>query len=354
MKYTSSLHLIISLVGLILLCSTDALASLSTNCPFLAFTATSAQEASFEFQMIDGSKVVGQPEVKFLKLDLGFGKLDIPIEKVNSFQRDQQSWIVTLTNGDRLTGKLIDAKFKVKLSTGELTLPKEQIKSCKLKGAKLPVVQTGALLVHFDFEAMRNGLVKNLGQDKFDLKLNSFPIEADSVFGKVLRCRGESRLTLGGRSDFQSKKFTVAAWMKPGGNRHNYAFICGKTDARNWSTGFGFCYLTNQPERITFFVNGYQGVVTNVEAPSNQWVHLVATWDGKILRLYRNGKLAQQSVFANGEGIQHASVPFTIGGDTEAYSWNGEIDEIRFYQDALLPKQVEKIWLDSKVKLASH
>ena len=70
------------------------------------------------------------------------------------------------------------------------------------------------------------------------------------------------------------------------------------------------------------------------------WIHLAGTYDGSMLRLYRNGvevaRQAQSGPIATSSGV------LRIGGNS---LWGeyfmGRIDEVRIYKRALSPSEIQ-------------
>jgi hypothetical protein len=69
--------------------------------------------------------------------------------------------------------------------------------------------------------------------------------------------------------------------------------------------------------------------------PMNTWSHLAATYDGSIVRLYVNGT---QVASRSQTGLVNTSTqPLTIG-----LGWPGTIDELRIYNRALSPSEIQR------------
>ncbi len=74
--------------------------------------------------------------------------------------------------------------------------------------------------------------------------------------------------------------------------------------------------------------------------PSNTWSHLAVTYDGSLLRTYVNDVLVSSRV-SQGE-IASSSNPLQIGGDRIfGRYFEGKIDEIRVYDEALTQSQIK-------------
>jgi len=73
---------------------------------------------------------------------------------------------------------------------------------------------------------------------------------------------------------------------------------------------------------------------------TNTWTHLAGTYDGATLRLHVNG--VQVSSRAQTGPIAVSTNPLQIGGDTiYGQYFQGKIDEIRIYNRALSPTQIQ-------------
>jgi phage-related protein len=95
---------------------------------------------------------------------------------------------------------------------------------------------------------------------------------------------------------------------------------------------------------VTLRINGQQvGAAANPPIVVGQWFHVVGTWDGTYVRLYVNGALAGTSVPASGP-LDLGSGVGAIGGylttQPANFSWDGQIDEVALYAQALTPDQI--------------
>lgn len=84
----------------------------------------------------------------------------------------------------------------------------------------------------------------------------------------------------------------------------------------------------------------------------NVWTHLAATYDGATMRLYRNG--IEMSARAETDSLPITSSPLTIGGDPVfGQRFTGRIDEVRIYNRALAPIEIQRDMLYSVVTTVS-
>jgi hypothetical protein len=131
---------------------------------------------------------------------------------------------------------------------------------------------------------------------------------------------------------------TLAAWVKPSkvtsawrdviykGDDNYYLEATSTTNSRPAGGGrFG------GPSIETF---------GTAALPTNTWSHLAVTYDGAALRLYVNG--VQVSSRAQTGNLVTSSNPLQIGGDSiYGQYFKGTIDEVRIYNQALLPSEIQ-------------
>ncbi|MEU0563939.1 LamG domain-containing protein, partial [Nonomuraea sp. NPDC005983] len=84
----------------------------------------------------------------------------------------------------------------------------------------------------------------------------------------------------------------------------------------------------------------YQDATATTTIPANTWTHLAATYDGTTLKLFTNGAQTATKPITGplrlDNGLLH------IGGSTLwGEHFNGLIDEVRIYNTALTPVQLQ-------------
>jgi Concanavalin A-like lectin/glucanases superfamily/Family of unknown function (DUF6298) len=76
-----------------------------------------------------------------------------------------------------------------------------------------------------------------------------------------------------------------------------------------------------------------------------EWTHVAATWDGSMMRIYKNGNVVA-SVAKGGTISTNDTVGVAIGNQPAgagSYPWDGMIDDVRIYDNALSETEIE--WL---------
>ena len=138
--------------------------------------------------------------------------------------------------------------------------------------------------------------------------------------------------------DRMGQNFTVELYYKPNDTANNNPM--GNTQTS------GFCFEqksgTNTVEFWTHIGGSYKKPA--VQVATNQWNHLVATYDGENVKLYLNGKL-QDTVAATGAMSEPPHYLF-LGGDTKSdgsleYQANCSIALARVYEGTMTADDVK-------------
>ncbi|MCK4355162.1 prepilin-type N-terminal cleavage/methylation domain-containing protein [Candidatus Parcubacteria bacterium] len=91
---------------------------------------------------------------------------------------------------------------------------------------------------------------------------------------------------------------------------------------------------------------------TGVIASSGTWYHVVCSWDGTTARTYVNGvKKKQYSLLATNFINKPATTRFGASGDASGYLFNGQIDNVRIYEQSLSVSQIQQHYAEG---VAAH
>ena len=98
-----------------------------------------ASEMKFRFDMADRTRIIGYADVKSIDVDLGFGKVAIPIEKIRSLTQTKRTlkdetndhFIIEMQNRDRYTGRVLNPPLKVRFLGGEVKLPFDDMRTLR-------------------------------------------------------------------------------------------------------------------------------------------------------------------------------------------------------------------------------
>lgn len=147
---------------------------------------------------------------------------------------------------------------------------------------------------------------------------------------------------------------TIGAWVyNGGGGTYAVNMIAQKASNSAPSNGWNFYY--QRSSKLIAFEADYDGTDIHRHSSDNtvtnsQWNHVVVTWDGSItatnIRFFVNGQEVGYSTTTNATGsrVSDASQNLLIGDSTDGYVFDGKIDDLRIYNRALSPSEVEDLY----------
>ena len=159
----------------------------------------------------------------------------------------------------------------------------------------------------------------------------------------------DDRVVINGNSIYKfSNQFTVEAWIKPNStDSDNYRGIISFGKDGSSQFGWGFAYYATG---WRFFIKTQSNSVSQwtslpyASAPSGQWTHLAATYDGSKLRLYKNGSIAEEKDVSGQIIWPDNSGDLYIGsfnkGATDYY-FSGNIDDVRLWNTVRSGSQIK-------------
>ena len=130
---------------------------------------------------------------------------------------------------------------------------------------------------------------------------------------------------------------TIEAWVKPASTPSDYdGFLSYAMDASPNIAGFGFSfYLTGWRFFLKTSANtiNYSGMV-EAQMPVGQWTHMATTYDGSMIRMYRNGSKVDS--LATTGNVEWAGAPaeMVFGNFPQngaPHFFNGQLDDIRLW-----------------------
>jgi chitodextrinase len=162
---------------------------------------------------------------------------------------------------------------------------------------------------------------------------------ASGKFGKALTFNGTSAVvTVPNSASLQlTSGMTVEAWVYPTGTNTGWRDVIYKADDNYYLEAS----TSNGTPGIGIVVGGqHTEAITPTPLAANTWTFLSATYDGTTLRMYVNGtQVGSQPVTGP---IVTSNNPLQIGGDSlYGQYFSGMIDEVRVYNTALSPAQIQ-------------
>jgi hypothetical protein len=142
--------------------------------------------------------------------------------------------------------------------------------------------------------------------------------------------------------------YTLEAWVYPTRNpgAANYTGIFDREDTSTGSRdGYNIFFLGSATtdtyfytERFVAGVNGFTFITLNQSVSVNNWSHIVATYDGTTLTLYRNGSSVGTPATTTGN-ITNTSKTLTVGVRGGNY-FGGRIANAKIYNRALTATEI--------------
>ena len=172
------------------------------------------------------------------------------------------------------------------------------------------------------------------------------------LFGNAMGFSGRHRLAVAGRPDFATvRRIALSAWVRPVRfERYNEIFRKEDGDRR---------VLFSFQEHAKVLALGLNvGGYVECDAPllpaqvlDGQWHHCAATFDGREMRVYLDGR--QIGLLARrGEIRAGGPAPGCIGSMNGGECFQGAIDELRIYREALTAEEVARLWRDGAAVLS--
>jgi lysophospholipase L1-like esterase len=141
---------------------------------------------------------------------------------------------------------------------------------------------------------------------------------------------------------------TVTAWVYRAANQSGAVSVLSRQLGTTYYEHF---HLGFEDNKYRWFVNttsGYSDTTIGGPAPLGQWVHLAGTYDGTDVKLYANGVLQFSSphsgtLSADITGIT-IGAGYNDGGHAPIEAFNGKIDEVNVYGQALTAQEVLQVY----------
>ncbi|MBT7923327.1 MAG: PQQ-binding-like beta-propeller repeat protein, partial [Opitutae bacterium] len=155
------------------------------------------------------------------------------------------------------------------------------------------------------------------------------------------------------KANLPTKDISVTAWArvdKPiewggilGAIQDNGSF------ERGWLLGyvknsFFFAISSESKKRLTY-------LKTTLPYSPGYWYHLTGTYDGKVQRIFMDGKLAAESKVQNGSILYPPKGRFALGAyldENEPYPFEGRLEQVTLWNRSLEPKEIADLFIERK------
>ncbi len=150
-----------------------------------------------------------------------------------------------------------------------------------------------------------------------------------------------------GSLDFGTGNFSISAWVKQS-DLGTFGGVFSKTSVTN---GLGYGLLIEDENRFCFRtgIAGWDktAVTSNTSISTDTWYHVVGVREDTTLKIYVNGSL-DNSTTGTLRDVDN-TVSAVIGrfyGDFDGHYHNGIIDDVRIYDRALSPEEIQQLYYE--------
>ncbi|MCA9369201.1 tandem-95 repeat protein, partial [Candidatus Woesebacteria bacterium] len=144
-----------------------------------------------------------------------------------------------------------------------------------------------------------------------------------------------------GNVNLSGNQMTISAWIYSNGFLDDDRII-SKSTGQATNNHYWMISIANGNKlrfRLKTGTKTTKTIIANSATPTNQWVHVVATYDGSKMKLYRDGVLVASTNLTG--TIATNSVDAFIGSNIGGYSpWNGKIDDLHILDKALNQQEI--------------
>ena len=224
---------------------------------------------------------------------------------------------------------------------------------CMAGNAAADAAPARPLLAHWTFDGTAADLLADVsGRTVTAVLSGAMPEPKRGVHGGALALRGDHKLSVTGFGRPELEAISLCAWVLP-----------AKLD------GFREIFRQESDHRVLFSfqaggtilslgldIGGYlecDAPVDSGQLLNGNWHHCVATFDGKFMRVYLDGTLAQELERPGVIAIDPAVPAFigSSGGMNEHFE--GRLDELRVYASPLSGEEIAALYKEGRTELGA-
>ena len=222
-------------------------------------------------------------------------------------------------------------------------------------------INADGLVAHWTFDEIDGNTVCDSSGNRHVVTLMKEAVIMPGRIGKAARLEIKIHPPVGSRMMVEpidieggDRNLTLTAWIHPyafGRCAKRQARIIAKTESRGqYMGGTHYWTLTFWDQGLRFALTtdtGRSDVITEPKiVKPGQWYHIVATWDGEVMKIYLDGKEVGQAK-RGGNLLRAPNVGVCIGNETkyiEGINFQGLIDDIRIFNRGLSEKEILELF----------
>jgi len=218
------------------------------------------------------------------------------------------------------------------------------------------VVDTKKLIAHWKFDSTSGTVARDsTGHGHDGTLLGNMSLDTSSTtgrFGRALNFDGANDTVYIEGFTLPKSFFTIALWFNPDDNLSGSS---SRDDLLYWEKGSRphLTFNMNNTGKIGLFVNinntEYDDVVTSKRSWSaSTWYHIAVTFDGTVFKVYVNGQI-QNTIRHPGIHFEAAD-PYIGSRKSNNSFFDGQIDDVRFYNSALPSDAVHALYIGGRAE----
>lgn len=151
---------------------------------------------------------------------------------------------------------------------------------------------------------------------------------------------------------YETPNFSISFWIKDSNGNPQFAALGHIITLENRENKNGWSFTANNNENRTLEFKlsnseGHSAISNEIPFSDNSFTHVVATFDGSFINMYRNGDLFERINYTGNYEPEH-ELPIHIGSDSSCDScqqFKGILDDLRFYDKALTTDQIKTLYM---------
>ena len=205
------------------------------------------------------------------------------------------------------------------------------------------------LVAHWPLDEGTGEDITDATGNGFDGTFEGDPTWVDGMYGKGLEFDGDDHVVVPGAVDIKPESITMATWVW-------FDDVSGRRDFLSRNDDYAFSLGGNPQDGKLWAVITTEGDWLDVEGGTpvevGQWYHVALTYsaDTKALTLYLDG--AEDGEGDAPAGMEHRNGGALTIGTYEARYLEGKLDDIKIWDEALSPGQIEEAMAPAPVEFA--
>ena len=171
---------------------------------------------------------------------------------------------------------------------------------------------------------------------------------SEGVFGDSVLVSGfkQQYVTISNHARYNSPTFYVSLWIKQDSGFAGNTSIISHVNSAKTAGWFLDSAVRSHENIVQFSVTNSEGKLFKMSGPLTPGIfeNIIASFDGKFLKLYHNGFLVNSTTFS-GKYLPNPEAPMSIGVNSYDFgrAWSGKIDEVRLYTHPAIAADVQKL-----------